>query len=102
MFLLKESSTWSPAIENDGYVYTGRGGSIQGVQSKEKVWIDLDAIGLTFGPENDPQTNAQERIDGNDFGIELVGDGVSTVDIVGLEQPANLVLGLTITSMLTV
>ena len=79
----EESGTWSPAIENDGYVYTGRGGSIQGVQSKEKVWIDLDAIGLTFGPENNPQTNAQERIDGNDFGIELVGDGVSTVDIGG-------------------
>ena len=30
-----------------------------------------------------PQTNAQERIDGDDFGIELVGDGVSTVDIGG-------------------
>ena len=30
-----------------------------------------------------PQTNAQERIDGDNFGIELVGDGVSTVDIGG-------------------
>ena len=58
----EESGTWSPAIENDGYVYTGRGGSIQGVQSKEKVWIDLDAIGLTFGPDKS-ETNAQERIE---------------------------------------
>ena len=78
----EESGTWSPAIENDGYVYTGRGGNIEGVQSKEKVWIDLDAIGLTFGPDKS-ETNAQERIDGDDFGIELVGDGVSTVDIGG-------------------
>jgi hypothetical protein len=77
------SGSWTPAIENDGWVYTGRGGSIDGVKAEEKVWIDLDAIGLTFGPPADPQTNAQEKIDGDDFGIELVGDGVSTVDIGG-------------------
>ena len=78
----QEGDSWSPAIENDGYVYTGRGGNIDGVQSQEKVWIDLDAIGLTFGPDKS-ENNAQERIDGDNFGIELVGDGVSTVDIGG-------------------
>ena len=71
------TGNWSPAIENDGWVYTGRGGNIDGVQSQEKVWINLDAIGMTFGPE----TNAQDVIDGDNFGIELVGDGITTVDI---------------------
>ena len=56
------SGVWSPAIENDGYVYTGRGGNIKGVQSKEKVWIDLDAIGLTFGPEKIPKQMLRKEL----------------------------------------
>jgi hypothetical protein len=77
-----ETGEWNPDIENDGWVYTGRGGNIDGVKAVEKVWIDLDAIGMTFGPDRS-ETNAQERIDGDDYGVELVGDSVSTVDIGG-------------------
>ena len=45
-----EEGTWDADIQNDGWIYTGRGGEIRTVKSVEKVWIDLDAIGLTFGP----------------------------------------------------
>jgi hypothetical protein len=79
------SGIWDADVKNDGWIYTGRGGELRTVKAVEKVWIDLDAIGLTFGPPEDPQTNAQEVITGEDgFGVELVGDGVSTVDIGGL------------------